>query len=222
MTPSFLRGRHSLRRQLVRKSPGRSGEEPIWLFDLSRDGQTEAFAAFVTAVGHTITRISRPDHPWEFLNDAFGYLVKGFFAEDVEQLLWHMVCIDALLGDAAPGATKRVGKRVAALWPGNERGETRRNFDVLYDLRSDLVHGKKFRRDAHQGHLRMAREIARTCAIGMTKVLETMSQEPAGVGASDEPRRDDILKMLELDGAERRRLIRTLTFMPDGNADSLE
>ncbi len=42
-------------------------------------------------------------------------LVKAFFAEGLEQLLWHITAIDALLGEDASGLKEKLARRTASI-----------------------------------------------------------------------------------------------------------
>jgi hypothetical protein len=81
------------------------------------------------------------DHPWYFFELAITYLVRAFQTEGLDQLLWHMVAIEALVGEEPVRATIR--RRLVRMLGSTEsnRKEIRKQFNRLYDLRSDLVHG---------------------------------------------------------------------------------
>jgi len=81
------------------------------------------------------------DHPWHFLELAVTYLVRAFQTEGLDQLLWHMVAIESLVGGEP--IRKTVGHRLARILgsTNSDRKAIKKQFNHLYDLRCDLVHG---------------------------------------------------------------------------------
>jgi hypothetical protein len=146
------------------------------------------------------------------LRDRAGrYLVKGFFAEGFEQLLWHITAIDALLGDDAPGAANRLARRVAAILGStrNEQSMIRERFRELYDFRSRFVHGAPIEKQALTDHLRDARETARAMLVWflafLTHIHDVMRREGLQV-----PTRKVLLQMIDLNSRAKSDLETTL------------
>jgi len=79
--------------------------------------ETNGCEAFVRAIANQVSLLAPQSQSvaWKFFERAGSYLLKGFFADGLEQLLWHITTVDALLGEDAPGATKRLPRRVAAI-----------------------------------------------------------------------------------------------------------
>ena len=50
------------------------------------------------------------DTRWPFLKVAIGNLIKAFFTEELEQLLWHITALEALLGDGDQALPRRLPK----------------------------------------------------------------------------------------------------------------
>jgi hypothetical protein len=75
----------------------------------------------VRSVAEGIQQLETRAAAWQFFDRAGRYLLKGFFAQGFEQLLWHITTVDALLGDDAPGAANdaRAGRRY--LWNDDNR-----------------------------------------------------------------------------------------------------
>jgi len=75
------------------------GERPQVLIRL--DGkETESFRLFVSQCRDLLTLLrSDVGNPWYFFEIALRNLTKAFFAEDLDQLLWHITAIEALVGE---------------------------------------------------------------------------------------------------------------------------
>jgi hypothetical protein len=107
------------------------------------------------------------EREWRFLDIGIGYLTKAFFADGLEQLLWHITAFEALFGESNRGVTERLARRLAAILGGSEeqRKDVKKRFEQLYRIRSKLVHGAPLE-DAYVGHLREARSFARQACFG--------------------------------------------------------
>jgi hypothetical protein len=75
------------------------GERPQVLIRLEGK-ETESFRLFVSQCRDLLTLL-RLDigNPWYFFEIALRNLTKAFFAEDLDQLLWHITAIEALVGE---------------------------------------------------------------------------------------------------------------------------
>ncbi|MCI0393160.1 MAG: HEPN domain-containing protein [Acidobacteria bacterium] len=179
--------------------------------------ESEKFNASMQRVVEQITslreRCAGITCEWFFFDRALDYLVKAFFANDLDQLLWHMVAVESLLGDDdGAGLTKRLSLRVPFVIT-EDKGERSRikklitsNDDGLYQLRSDLVHGndKLINKGVYLGHLREARELARKASLWFLKSLSNLNQQLAerGIGSSP-PSREEIIKAIDVLSAEK-------------------
>lgn len=135
------------------------------------------------------------DTRWSFLKVAIGNLIKAFFTEELEQLLWHITALDALLGEKR-STREPIAERSATILGTTERKkeETREQFDELYKLRCDLVHGNQFKKDIHRKQLFEARVMAMRVTICFVHFLGEIA---AGINKesreSEVPDREDIL-----------------------------
>ncbi len=164
-------------------------------------------------------RLEADDTHWPFLKVAIGNLIKAFFAEGLEQLLWHIIALEALLSERGPGVTKSLARRSAAILGATEQEKTewKKKFDELYDLRSALVHGRKFKKDVHRKQLFEARMMVMRVMIWFVHYLgEIAARINEGVWPSEVPKREDFLVLLDLSHADRDRLSVLLSNLPTG------
>ena len=92
------------------------------LFDLN-ESRVAAFEEFTQradeCLGHL--RLETDDTHWPFLKVAIDNLIKAFFTDGLEQLLWHITALEALLGERGPGVTASIVRRSAAILGATER-----------------------------------------------------------------------------------------------------
>ena len=81
------------------------GEYPTVAFDLS-ESETE-FRDFVKNLDALIERINRISQ-WQFIDVALSFMEKGFTDSGLEQLLWHITAVEALMGERGSGLTNRL------------------------------------------------------------------------------------------------------------------
>ena len=193
-------------------------ELPHVIFRLN-ESRVVAFEKCIERADECLRRLEADGTHWPFLEVAIDYLIKAFFARELEQLLWHITTLEALLlGEQKQGITESLAGRTAALLGTNnrERKELRKQFKELYKLRSKLVHGSKFKK-VQGKRLFEAREMARRV---MNRVVHgfgeiaAMVDEGSWQGAV--PKRKDFLRYLDLSNADRDRLSALLCNLPAG------
>jgi hypothetical protein len=148
-------------------------------------------------------------------------LTKAYFAGGLDQLLWYITSIEALLGERGEELSEKLARRIAAIMgkTKNEKKDIKKRFKALYDFRSALVHGNKFRKEVYWGHLREAREFARICLVWFLNFLAEIQN-----GISDNqldtelPKRKIILNLLDMDEKERFQLRSRFIVLPYGVA----
>jgi hypothetical protein len=81
------------------------------------------------------------DHPWYFFEKAITYLVRAFQTEGLDQILWHMVAIEALVGGKSNElVTESISRRLERLMLDPTIAD---EFKKLWDLRCRMVHGER-------------------------------------------------------------------------------
>lgn len=177
--------------------------------------ETNGCEAFVRAIADQLSLLALAPQSGDsqFFERARSYLLKGFFADGLEQLLWHMTTVDALLGEDRPGATKRLARRVAAILgtTPEERNTFQTAFLELYHFRSRFVHGGPLEKKTLTKHLREAREIARTVLVWFVAFLTHVQH----VAFS----RSDLHALIDLDVKAKSRLaaiLKASDALPDG------
>jgi hypothetical protein len=184
--------------------------------------ETAAFLSFIKKVNALLGEIEPSMPEWRFIDVAMNFLVKAFFSDfsgGIEQLLWHIVAVEATLGESGAGVTERLKRRVSAILAHSEdeAKQIRDEFNKLYKLRNTLVHGsaKLGTKEVFLGHLGQAREIARRVVCWMlcylVHVRKTCPSSSVGL-----PTREDILLSLDMDDPSRARLSTLLATLPEG------
>ncbi|HYR74872.1 MAG TPA: hypothetical protein VEM96_03435 [Pyrinomonadaceae bacterium] len=205
------------------KSVGEPGsDEVVWepaYLSLSED-EAARFTAFIRRLNDVLSRlITHPE--WLFIDIALGFLVKAFFSEGLQQLLWHISTLEALVGEKKEGLTDLLGRRVGCVIgkTKKERAKIQKRFKKLYDFRSDLVHGNRelLKEDRiHFGHLREARRIARESLVWFLKCLDQIegrfTEDPCVAGL---PEREDVLASLDMKSDRRAKVQWLLGKLPE-------
>ena len=124
--------------------------------------ETAAFKNFILQVESIFNVLTPLEQGWKFVEVALGFFVKAFFADGLEQLLWHTTTLEALLGENAENLRQRLAGRIALICgkTDREKKKLRKEFLDLYDFRCDLVHGNVFQKQVYVGHLYTARSLA--------------------------------------------------------------
>lgn len=194
------------------------GERPIVYIHLSND-ETNSFKAFVQRTGNLLTKLRPKQNNWRFRDVALGNLVKAFFVEGLEQMLWHITVVESLLGEKGEGVTDRLARRVASILGKDkeERKTLKKQFKELYRFRCDLVHGNPFEKQTYVGHLRNARDLARRTVIWFLYYLGALQVGiPHSQPTETIPTRQDILMLLDLDQNSKTRLRWLIDSLPAG------
>ena len=168
-------------------------------------------------LGHL--RLETDNTRWPFLKVAIDNLIKAFFADGLEQLLWHITALEALLGEPGPGVTASLARRSAAILSTTEkeRNECRKNFRELYDLRSALVHGHQFKEDVHRERLFETRMMVLRVTIWFVHYLGKIAARiNEGSWKNKVPTQKDFLTLLDRSEAGRERLSALLSNLPYG------
>lgn len=101
--------------------------------------QTRQFARFLRETVDLLAAIKPHRKIWGFIYTALEFILKAFSTQtpDLEQLLWHVVAIDAVLGDDGRGQTKRLERRISNILGTSEveRESWLERFDTLYRFR---------------------------------------------------------------------------------------
>ncbi|MBU6482988.1 MAG: hypothetical protein KGS09_20910 [Nitrospirae bacterium] len=162
--------------------------------------ETQALARSIKETDRLIRNIESAQEVWPFLVRALGFQVKGFFSKGLEQLLWHITVLEALFGEDIPGMTKRLARRTAAVTGQSEaeRKKIKERFEELYDFRSRLVHGDKFKKQIWGGHLRDARDMSRQSLLWFINLASKVFASNRKKSLSALPTRNELLALIDL------------------------
>ena len=179
--------------------------------------QLKEFEAYVRKIDKLIQAVEAAGPSWSFFDRALSFLVKAFFTYDLEQLLWHIVALEGVLGEKGAGVTNRLVRRVSKILGKSdaERKQIRAQFLKLYNFRSQLVHGAEFEKQIWEGHLRETRNLTRKVMVWFLHYLENIdSQIPGDEKPPDYPRREELLLLLDMDAGTRKRVAKPLARIP--------
>ncbi len=148
----------------------------------------------------------------DYLCIAFDYLAKAFFSEGLDQLLWHIAVLEALLGEKGE-IRNTISRRTATILGDTEarREFLRKQVNDLYDFRSDLVHGNKFKKEVEFEHLWIARNLARKTLLWFLNYLSHLKKEGHKI-----PDREEILLLLDLKERKKLSIKSLLDNLPQG------
>jgi hypothetical protein len=175
---------------------------------------TNHFEEFVQQTGACLTHLTDKHSQWDFLDVALNFLGKAFFTEGIEQLLWHITTLEAIVGEDKPGLTNKLRRRVSSILgkTQNERKEIRKQLDELYKFRSNLVHGNTALRTDRIDlrHLRRARDFSRKVLLWFLRFLSDMNLTLG----EHVPTREELLAVLDLEKSSRARIGKLISNVP--------
>lgn len=146
------------------------------------DNETKAFVEFIHKMDKLYLNLKNFDKKEIFvLEKAMDYYVKAFFSQGLEEILWYIACIEALLGDKGDkekGIIKGITDRINGILSQNkkEKIENEKFFKELYDFRSKMVHGKLIKKFREYKHFHNARKFARIAIIWYLNLLNQINQ----------------------------------------------
>lgn len=175
------------------------GEEPQIYIHIEKD-ELQKLKFIVKESLRFLEDIDLKQCNWEFLDIAMGYLAKAFFAEGLDQLLWHIIILEALFGEKNE-VMETIRRRVSNIFgkTESERKSIRKTINDLYDFRSDLVHGNIFNKQVFKRHLSEARSYARKSLLWFLAYLSNIQQNLTQKQnySKDYPRRKELLMLLD-------------------------
>lgn len=182
-------------------------EYPDFHFYLT-DTQVDKLREVVGVAHGFIKDIDLKKCGWEFLEIAMGSLAKAFLSDGIEQLLWNVVALEALIGDKKE-TTQTILRRTSLIHGGGDVKkieDIRKEIKKIYELRSSLVHGgtkfgdgKKAKDFFYRYHLRIARDYARKTLLWFILYLSYMHEElkKNKIPLSEYPNQELLLQLLD-------------------------
>ncbi|MDE3000534.1 MAG: HEPN domain-containing protein [Gemmatimonadota bacterium] len=191
------------------------GERPRSPIHYLSAEETRAFCHSVEKFDNQLNTIRTQTKKWRFIDVAVSHLVKAFFAFELDQLLWHTVAIEALLGQREHALTDSLAKRCGSVLGSTKAGREQigQSFREIYRLRSDVVHGNEKLRKIHDGHLSAGRYIARDVTVWF---LDFLCHIAEGMQPDDErlPSRRELLSALDTKSEQRKRISHIFSRVP--------
>lgn len=184
-------------------------EIPALRFKLN-SSETEQFKNFIADVKNYLDNLKIQENHWEFFETAYDYFYKGFFFEGIEQLLWHVIVIEALIGEKGKGITARLKRRIAKILGNSDK----MIFEKLYDFRCDLVHGNVPKKEVFTNHLFEARELSRQVLFWFLNYLNTIQNRSMAQPEGKLPTREELLKLID-ESVSIRKLTSILSKLPE-------
>jgi len=195
------------------------GDSPSVAFHFDEAG-TQKFEEDLRELDARLRLIDQHQPEWRFVYTALGFLTKAFRTNGLEQLLWHITAIEAVLGQKLEtGLTNTLKRRIAEVFgrSADEKKRFKKQFDDLYAFRSDLVHGNAELSDKEimKGHLAESRDFARGVVAWATGFLACVAK---GYPAETQPipSREDLLLILDMETRTRSSVATVLQGLPPG------
>jgi len=183
-------------------------EVPAIRFSLNTS-ETIQFKKFIQKTKDILDNLKINENNWKFLEIAQNYFIKATFSTGLEQLLWHITVIEALLGEKGKGVTKKLKTRLALILGRNEneRKDIIKNFEELYNMRCDLVHGNPFDEKVCVSHIYDIRNLARQTLVWFLHYLSYIQARIQDIGNPQNiPTREDILTLIDMERGRMARL----------------
>lgn len=189
------------------RTTGRSNPSPGWdgglrVLDAEDTNEFEKFVISTLAARAQITETNSCAW-WEL---SLSFLLKAWNSKGLDQLLWEVVAMEALLGDRIEILASIKRRIEALLGPQIQLPDTvvkstgfestQKLFAALYNLRSKLVHGDRLK-GAHEDYLRIGLGLAREVAIRMLLILSKLADFHANEEIGRFPERSEILHALD-------------------------
>lgn len=175
------------------------------------------FKSFINDIDRVINEINIEENKIEFLELSLNSYVKSFFSEGLEELLWQMISMEALVGDkgdSQEGLMKRIGQRILFTLSENDKDgkEIKRDFVELYKFRSSLVHGTKIKNTIYLSNLKKGRNLARKILLWFLYFLAYLRKESRG---SDlKITKEDILAIIDFSRHTEKKFNEIFSILP--------
>jgi len=172
--------------------------------------ETEALKRFIQDIKHLVEGLRTSEYRWQFIEVALGYFTKAFFTDNrLDQMLWYITCMEALLGESGTSVTDRLARRIGTILGTNseERGKYSERFRQLYKLRNSLVHGGQSA-EASVADLLDTYLITRRAILWFLHTLGMVQSkiDEVQMNKKDTPDREELLMFLDLKIGSRDRL----------------
>jgi len=133
---------------------------------------------------------------WPFVRLALKYFEKAFRSSGIEQLLWHIIAIESLVGKQNE-TREALAKRISVVLydTESEKEATQALLKDIYDFRNNLVHGNIFDKELHMYDLDIARNIARKTLLWFVEFAYYMRNK---IEQSESVSKDDIHRLLDM------------------------
>jgi hypothetical protein len=184
------------------------------------NAKTRKFKEFIDNTHRLLLSVKTEENNWQFFDIAINSFLKAFFSNGIEQILWYMISIEALLGQVEKSTENIANRMSRILGRTNEEKKTiKKKFKGekgLYDFRCKLVHGKTFKEKAYVSHLLEARSLSRRIILWFIHYLSRIQGQVVQHKDFEKiPTRDDILLLIDLDLNDRNRMKRLLINLPE-------
>jgi hypothetical protein len=162
------------------------------------EAKADEFEQLLATALHDLDRIRPREQHWAFIAGALRFLGRAFTSDGIESLLWNMTAVDALLGENKPRVKERLSRRVGKMLGEKQKAE----FEILYEIRSDLVHGNEFKHKVLPHHVFTARELARSAALWMLRYLAALAESTQQLNCRIPDRTKLLANLDTLEGSE--------------------
>lgn len=180
--------------------------------------ETERFKVFVQDIERILGNLKIKEYGWEFIDIALGYFTKAFFATPgLEQMLWYIAALEALLSEEGEGVTGKLANRISLILgkDRNHRKGISKRFRELYDVQSSLVHGKS----QSKADVTALIDAYRFSRLAILWFLRYLSSTQARIAESEArrgvPRQSELLLPIDINSNSRYRLQWLMNGLPE-------
>ncbi|MGV7222781.1 MAG: hypothetical protein ACQ9MH_14790 [Nitrospinales bacterium] len=173
--------------------------------------EIDKFKNFIRDIDQRLSILKLHSEAWNFVDSALGFFLKAFFTKGVEQLLWHIISMEALLSEKGESTTKALANKASLILGNAENTNVGKDIRGLYDFRSAIVHGRIHDSTVWVGELFKARTYSRKILIWFLNCLSLIAKGlPQDIEPAEIPSKDMILKFIDLDHNSRKLLSNVL------------
>ena len=194
---------NSLTHDQTNDEPLEVPERNIWL----DKKQAEELSVFLEDIGGILNQMRSQNSIWKFVGVAVGSFTRAFCADPgLEQLLSYVTALEALLGEAGQGVTKRLQRRLGLIL-NRKQGEAdkiSKRFADLYQVRCDFVHGDAELR-AHATDLVDIYRFSRAAVLWFLNFFRYAQDIANSHPSVSLPNRKEILRLIDQDAITKQR-----------------
>jgi hypothetical protein len=165
------------------------------------ENDSRIFCDHLNNVLALIGNLRDSDENIKYIHVALEFFMKAWFTDGYdERFLWFITTIESLIGEKG-GVTENTARRIALILgsSASERIQIRSEFKKIYNVRSEIIHGKKYPDDNLNDLIYQARSIARNLLMWHLHLVDYTKREMKDISGLN---RKHIHRMIDYGGDE--------------------